>query len=172
MSGKTTLLRTIGINLVLAYCGAPVCASSLECSLMDIYTSMRISDDLSSGISTFYAELLRIKMMIDVSHKKQDMIFLIDELFRGTNSRDRIIGATSVLKNLNKNWIIGLISTHDFELCNLENETGSKIVNYHFTENYVDNEIHFDYKLRHGRCTTTNAKYLMKMVGIELYDCK
>jgi DNA mismatch repair ATPase MutS len=170
MSGKTTLLRTIGINLVLAYSGAPVCASKLECSIMDIFTSMRISDDLNSGISTFYAELLRIKMIIDFSHNKQNMIFLIDELFRGTNSRDRIIGATSVLKNLNKNWIIGLISTHDFELCNLENETDDKIVNYHFTESYTNNEIRFDYKLRSGRCTTTNAKYLMKMVGIDLHD--
>jgi DNA mismatch repair ATPase MutS len=170
MSGKTTLLRTIGINLVLAYCGAPLCASKMECSIMDLFTSMRINDDLNSGISTFYAELLRIKMIIDFSHKKQNMIFLIDELFRGTNSRDRIIGATSVVKNLNKDWIIGLISTHDFELCNLEKETGGKIVNYHFTESYVNNEIQFDYTLRSGRCTTTNAKYLMKMVGIELYD--
>jgi hypothetical protein len=170
MSGKTTLLRTIGINLVLAYSGAPVCASKLECSIMDIFTSMRISDDLTSGISTFYAELLRIKMIIDFSHNKQDMIFLIDELFRGTNSRDRIIGAISVLKNLNTNWIIGFISTHDFELCNLQKETAGKVVNYHFTESYVNNEIQFDYQLRSGRCTTTNAKYLMKMVGIELYD--
>jgi DNA mismatch repair ATPase MutS len=170
MSGKTTLLRTVGINLVLAYSGAPVCASKLECSIMDVFTSMRISDDLNSGISTFYAELLRIKMIIDFSHNKQDMIFLIDELFRGTNSRDRIIGAASVLKNLNKNWIIGFISTHDFELCNLENQTDGKIVNYHFTESYENNEIQFDYQLRSGRCTSTNAKYLMKMVGIELYD--
>lgn len=172
MSGKTTLLRTIGINLVLAYCGAPVCATKLECSIMNIFSSMRISDDLNSGISTFYAELLRIKMIIDFSHKKQDMLFLIDEIFRGTNSVDRLIGATSVLKNLNKPWVIGLISTHDFELCNLEDEIGSKIVNYHFTESYLNNEIQFDYKLRNGRCTTTNAKYLMQMVGIELYDTK
>ncbi|AJQ26667.1 MutS family DNA mismatch repair protein [Pelosinus fermentans] len=172
MSGKTTLLRTIGINLILAYCGAPVCATKLECSIMNIFTSMRISDDLNSGISTFYAELLRIKMIIDFSHKKQDMIFLIDEIFRGTNSIDRLVGATSVLKNLNKSWVIGLISTHDFELCNLEDEAGNKIMNYHFTESYVNNEIQFDYKLRSGRCTTTNAKYLMRMVGIELYDSK
>ncbi|AIF49705.1 MutS family DNA mismatch repair protein [Pelosinus sp. UFO1] len=170
MSGKTTLLRTIGINLVLAYCGAPVSASKLECSIMNIFTSMRINDDLNSGISTFYAELLRIKTIIDFSHQQEDMIFLIDEIFRGTNSRDRVLGAASVLKNLNKDWIIGLISTHDFELCNLEKDTHGKIVNYHFTESYVDNEIQFDYKLRIGQCTTTNAKYLMKMVGIELYE--
>jgi len=139
---------------------------------MNVFTSMRISDDLNSGISTFYAELLRIKMIIDFSHKKQDMIFLIDEIFRGTNSIDRLVGAASVLKNLNKPWVIGLISTHDFELCNLEDEAGNKIVNYHFTESYVNNEIQFDYKLRSGRCTTTNAKYLMRMVGIELYDAE
>ena len=168
MSGKTTLLRTIGINLVLAYSGAPVFAKSLECSSMEIFTSMRINDDLNSGISTFYAELLRIKMIIDYSHKKVPMIYLIDEIFRGTNSKDRIIGAKSVLKNLNKEWIIGLISTHDFELCDLEHEKNMSIENYHFTEHYVNNEIKFDYKLKLGRCNTTNAKYLMEMVGIEL----
>ncbi|MCX7923508.1 MAG: DNA mismatch repair protein MutS [Clostridia bacterium] len=170
MSGKTTLLRTIGINLVLAYCGAPVCANKLECSIMDIFTSMRINDDLSSGISTFYAELLRIKMIIDHTHKKQPMIFLIDEIFRGTNSKDRLIGAKSVLKNLNKSWIIGLISTHDFELCDLESEIHGRVKNYYFTEEYSNNEIKFDYKLRAGRCSTTNAKYLMRMVGIELTE--
>ncbi|MHB8170722.1 MAG: MutS-related protein [Thermincolia bacterium] len=170
MSGKTTLLRTIGINLVLAYAGAPVSAKRFECSIMDIFTSMRVVDDLNSGVSTFYAELLRIKLIVDNSSKKEAMIFLIDELFRGTNSRDRIVGAKNVLKNLNKEWVIGLISTHDFELCDLENERNTSIKNYHFTEQYVNNEIKFDYKLRPGRCNTTNARYLMKMVGIELVD--
>lgn len=170
MSGKTTLLRTIGINLVLAYAGAPVYASVLECSIMDIFTSMRIADDLNSGISTFYAELLRIKMIIEHSKKKLPMIFLVDELFRGTNSRDRVIGAKSMLKNLSKAWIIGLISTHDFELCELEHEANTSIANYHFTESYIDNKINFDYKLLPGRCQTTNAKYLMRMVGIELFE--
>lgn len=170
MSGKTTLLRTVGINLVLAYSGAPVFAHKLECSVMDIFTSMRVHDDLNRGISTFYAELLRIKMIIDYSHKEQPLIYLIDEIFMGTNSLDRIAGARSVLKNLSKSWIIGLISTHDFELCDLEHESSVKIKNYHFTEKYINNEIKFDYKLRPGRSKTTNAKYLMKMVGIELMD--
>lgn len=170
MSGKTTLLRTIGINLVLAYAGTAVCAKEMECSVMDIYTSMRVTDDLSGGISTFYAELLRIKMIIDHSRKKQPMIFLIDEVFRGTNSVDRVTGARNVVLNLDKDWIIGLISTHDFELCGLEQEKGSRVVNYYFTETYSNNEIRFDYVLRRGRCKTTNAKYLMKMVGIELVD--
>lgn len=168
MSGKTTLLRTIGINLVLAYTGAPVCAKTLDCSMMAILTSMRINDDLSSGISTFYAELLRIKMIIDFAKKRENMIFLIDELFRGTNSKDRITGAIHVLKALNRDWIIGLISTHDFELCALENESRDRIKNYHFNESYSQNQIHFDYKLKSGRSTTTNARYLMKMVGIDI----
>ena len=122
MSGKTTLLRAVGTNLVLAYAGAPVFAQRLECGIMDIFTSMRVHDDLSSGISTFYAELLRVKMIIDHSRKKLPMIFLIDEIFMGTNSADRTTGARSVLKNLSRDWIIGMISTHDFELCELEQE--------------------------------------------------
>lgn len=170
MSGKTTLLRTIGVNLVLAYAGAAVCAKGFTCSILDIFTSMRINDDLNSGISTFYAELLRIKTIIEYSKKKQPMLFLIDEVFRGTNSRDRVTGAKNVLMNLNKGWIIGLISTHDFELCDFENDVSGRIFNMHFTETYTDGEIRFDYKLREGRCKTANAKYLMKMVGIEIAD--
>jgi DNA mismatch repair ATPase MutS len=170
MSGKTTWLRTIGINLVLAYSGAPVCATKLECSIMDIVTSMRINDDLGSGISTFYAELLRIKTIIDHSNKQREMIFLIDEIFRGTNSNDRIIGAISVLKSLKKDWNMGLISTHDLELCNLEYDLGIRAANYHFIEHYESGTICFDYKIRQGRCNSTNAKYLMRMVGIELAD--
>ncbi len=168
MSGKTTLLRTVGINLVLAYAGAPVFAEKLECGIMDVFTSMRVHDDLGGGISTFYAELLRVKKIIDHSHKELPMIYLIDEIFMGTNSLDRITGARSVLKNLSRKWIIGLISTHDFELCELEQENKISVKNYHFTEKYVNNEIKFDYRLKPGRSTTTNAKYLMKMVGIEL----
>ncbi len=170
MSGKTTLLRTVGISLVLAYAGAPVFARRLECPVLDLFTSMRIRDDLNSGISTFYAELLRVKMIIEHSQKEIPMIYLIDEIFMGTNSLDRTTGARSVLKNLGKSWIIGMISTHDFELCELEQENGAGIKNYHFTEKYIDNEIRFDYRLYPGRSTTTNARYLMRMVGIELEE--
>lgn len=170
MSGKTTFLRTVGINLVLAYAGTVVCARKMECSIMDVFTSMRVADDVSSGISTFYAELLRIKMMVDHSHTQKKMIFLIDEIFRGTNSRDRIIGARNVIKNLHKDWIIGLISTHDLELCELEEEENGLSKNYHFEEKFIENEMKFDYQLRLGRSTTTNAQYLMKMVGIVLVE--
>lgn len=167
MSGKTTFLRTLGINLVLAYAGAPVCAKAMKTGILSLYTSMRNQDDLSEGISTFYAELLRIKKIVDYSRKQENMIFLIDEIFKGTNSKDRIDGAKSVLKGLNKPWAIGLITTHDYELCELENEDVKRFVNYHFKESYSNNEIHFDYKLHTGRCISANARYLMKMVGLE-----
>lgn len=166
MSGKTTFLRTIGINLVLAYAGAPVLADQLACSMMKIYTSMRIRDDLTHGISTFYAELTRIKQIIEAAKEYTQMLFLIDEIFRGTNSNDRIIGATSVVKALDSLGTIGAITTHDMELCQL-NDT-IDVINYHFSETYQEDTIQFDYSIKAGPSTTTNAKYLMKMVGIEL----
>lgn len=168
MSGKTTFLRTLGINLVLAYSGAPVCAEEMSVSIMDIYTSMRITDDLKGGISTFYRELIKIKNIISYSKNKKPMIFLIDEIFRGTNSKDRYIGAKNVLLNLNKPWIIGGLTTHDLELCALDKD--ERIKNYHFSEYYKNNEIYFDYKIKNGQSKTTNAKYLMNMVGIEILE--
>lgn len=168
MSGKTTLLRTVGINLVLAYAGAPVCAESMSVSLMSLYTSMRNNDDLSEGVSTFYAELLRIKQIVSFSREQKEMIFLIDEIFKGTNSKDRIDGAKIVLRGLNKPWAIGLISTHDYELCDLEKEDTKRFSNHHFTESYINDQIYFDYKLHQGRCRTSNARYLMKMVGLDV----
>lgn len=170
MSGKTTFLRTIGINLVLAYSGGPVYASKMSCSLLEIFTSMRVTDDLKNGISTFYAELLRIKDIINYANKNKNMVFLIDEIFRGTNSADRILGAKNVLANLDKLGAIGAITTHDLELCLLDKY--NRVKNYHFSEYYKDNKIYFDYKIRPGKSTTTNAKYLMKLVGIEILDKK
>ncbi len=168
MSGKTTYLRTIGINMVLAYCGAPIMGKAMQLSCMGIYTSMRINDNLLEGISTFHAELLRIKMIIEASKDEKPMIYLIDEIFRGTNSVDRIIGAKSVLLNLNKPWVRGLMSTHDFELCDLVDKYPKVMVNKHFTEEYEEDTIRFDYRIREGRSRTTNAKHLMRLVGIEL----
>ena len=165
MSGKTTFLRTIGINLILAYSGAPCVAKNFSASYMKVLTSMRIIDNLEMGISTFYAELIRIKNIIEYSKENKPMIFLIDEIFRGTNSKDRIVGAKNVLKNLSKDHIIGGISTHDFEICDIKNE---KIENYHFEEYYNSGKILFDYKIKRGISTTKNAKYLMKMVGIDI----
>jgi len=166
MSGKTTFLRTIGVNLVIAYCGGAACGEHMKCSMLNIYTSMRITDDLKAGISTFYGELIRIKEIIEGAKRKEKMIFLIDEIFRGTNSRDRIEGAWAVIKNLSRDSVIGALTTHDLELCALTE--GKRIENYHFEEHYKSDKIYFDYKLRKGKSTTTNAKYLMKIVGIDL----
>ncbi|MDH5655261.1 MAG: DNA mismatch repair protein MutS [Spirochaetia bacterium] len=168
MSGKTTFLRAIGLNLVLAYGGAPVCAEEFRCSVMTVHTSMRISDDLSSGISTFYAELLRIKKIIEYSKTTNPMIYLIDELFRGTNSADRITGAKSVIHALSQEWTMGFISTHDHELS--ESREKIPVNNFHFKEEYSDNKILFDYKLRSGSCDSRNAVYLMRMLGIEVSE--
>lgn len=169
MSGKSTLLRTIGINLVLAYAGAPVCAKEFHCSIFTIYTSMRIRDDLRSNISSFYAELLRIKKMIDAAKRGESVFFLLDEIFRGTNSRDRHAGARVLVKQLSDEGAVGLVSTHDVELGDLANEN-NKIKNYHFREDYIEGQLQFDYKLRPGISNTRNAVYLMKMAGITVPD--
>lgn len=159
MSGKTTFLRTVGINLVLAYAGAPVCADSCTVSCMQLFTSMRVVDDVQHGISTFYAEILRIKGMVEYGKTGFPMICLIDEIFRGTNSADRIVGAETVIRKLSNPSAIVMVSTHDFELCSLAK-------NYHFEEYYENDQIRFDYSLREGKCTTTNALFLLKMAGL------
>ena len=166
MSGKTTFLRSIGVNLALMYAGAPVVAQNLKASYMEVFTSMRIEDRVDEGISTFYAELLRIKEMIEYSEKQVPILALIDEIFKGTNSSDRILGAAETIKKLGKPWVNLMVTTHDFELCNLVEESIRKTRNYHFEEYYEENQIKFDYKLKEGRCKTTNAKYLLRMVGI------
>ena len=165
MSGKSTYLRTAGINLVLAYAGGPVCAKEFHCNIFYIYTCMRVSDNLEKNISSFYAELLRIKEIVDES-KRSKVFFLLDEIFKGTNSHDRHEGAKILIKRLLDNNAIGLISTHDLELGVLERESSGKVRNYHFKEYYKNREIHFDYKLNPGISTTRNAMYLIKMVGI------
>jgi len=165
MSGKTTFMRTIGINLVLARSGSFVCAKSMNFTQLGIMTSMRIADSLNEGISTFYAELKRIKGIINFAQKNPNMIFLIDEIFRGTNSTDRLNGAKRVLTKLDELKVIGIITTHDLELCNIANDY-LRIKNYSFAEKYYNNQIHFDYKMKLGKSTTTNAEYLMEMMDI------
>ncbi|OOB79174.1 MAG: hypothetical protein BEN18_04560 [Epulopiscium sp. Nuni2H_MBin001] len=164
MSGKTTFLRTIGINLVMAYAGAPVCAKSLQCCALDIYTSMRIGDNLGQNTSTFHAEITRMQLILEA--KDKGILFLMDEIFRGTNSNDRISGAKSVIYALKRAGAIGAITTHDLEMCVLGDEEG--ISNYHFTDLFENEKMYFDYKLKTGIATKTNAKYLMEMIGLEI----
>lgn len=167
MSGKTTFLRTLGINLVLAYAGAPVCAAYMETDIMKIFTSMRVTDDVSNGISTFYAEILRIKTMVEYKKKNKPMLCLIDEIFKGTNSADRIVGATQVIRKLSGVRSMTLVSTHDFELCDLKDDDGAPAANYHFEEYYEGDQLKFDYRKKDGRCTTTNAMAILHMAGLD-----
>ena len=166
MSGKTTWMRSLAGSVLLAYAGAPVCAESFSVSRLEIFTSIRVNDDISQGLSTFYAEILRIKSMIEFSKEKSPMLICIDEIFKGTNENDRIIGAREAIKRLTSDLNITLVTTHDFDLCDMQPVNGVPINNAHFEEYYVNNEIKFDFTLREGRSTTTNAKYLLKMAGI------
>lgn len=167
MSGKTTFLRTLGVNLILAFSGAPVCADSMSADYMKIFTSMRVTDDVSNGISTFYAEILRIKTMVEYKKNGMPMLCLIDEIFKGTNSADRIVGATQVIKKLSDDNAMTIVSTHDFELCDIKNHNGKPADNYHFEEYYVGEQLKFDYKKKNGRCTTTNAMAILHMAGLD-----
>ncbi len=166
MSGKTTWIRTLASAVLLAYAGAPVCAESFAVSRMAIFTSIRVNDDISQGLSTFYAELLRIKSMIEYSETNLPMLVCIDEIFKGTNEGDRIFGAREAIKRLTNSRSITLVTTHDFDLCDMVSDNDAPVSNAHFQEYYEGDKIKFDFKLRDGRCTTTNAKYLLKMVGI------
>jgi len=165
MSGKTTYLRTAGINIVLARAGGPVCAREMACSNLHIVTSMRITDDLNGGVSTFYAEIKRIKGILDAAKCDRNTLFLIDEIFRGTNSVDRLSGARTVITKLNDLGAIGIVTTHDLDLCELQQKI-PRIQNYSFSEYYENERICFDYKIKQGKSITTNARYLMEMVGI------
>lgn len=169
MSGKSTFLRTIGLNLLLSYIGAPSCSKSFTCGIFSIYTCMRTKDNLEESISSFYAEILRIKILIEAAKKGEKVFFLLDEIFKGTNSKDRHEGAKVLINQLVNNKALGLVSTHDLELCDLE-KTKIWLKNYNFQEYYEKNNIRFDYKLRIGKSKTQNAVHLMKLAGIDFSD--
>ena len=165
MSRKKTYLRTVASACVLAYAGAPVPGERLCLSPLHIFTSIRVTDDAAHGLSTFYAEILRIKSMMAFKEKNLPMLIVIDEIFKGTNSADRLIGAREAISRLTGEHFITLVSTHDFELCEIESDA-APVTNWHFEESYKDDKLLFDYKIKEGRCTTRNAQYLLKMAGI------
>ncbi len=168
MSGKTTFLRTVAINLVLSYIGAGVVAEEFCSGYRKLFTSMRVQDDVAGGISTFYAEILRIKEMAEYIRKggAAPALCLIDEIFKGTNSADRIVGAEEALKRLSVDGSMVIVSTHDFELCSLKQANGDPAENKHFEESYEDDKLVFDYKMKDGPCTTRNAKALLTLAGL------
>lgn len=167
MSGKSTFLRTVGFSMFLTYIGVGVKATSFKTPIVNIYTCMRTADNLNESISSFYAEILRVKNIVDAANRGERIIFLLDEIFKGTNSIDRHEGARVLINQLLKGESIGLVSTHDLELCEMEN-SNHNIINYNFREYYTDNKLKFDYKLRKGISETRNARYLMRMAGINI----
>lgn len=163
MSGKTTFLRTIAINIILKMAGGCVCASEFSSPNYEVYTSLRVKDEMSEGVSTFYAEIAKIREMLSSNSDNLKKLCLIDEIFKGTNTLDRIYGATKLIEKLQTINSDFLVSTHDFELCDLNN-----IDNYHFSELYDDlyTKISFDYKIKKGKSVSTNAIFLLKSSGI------
>ncbi len=165
MAGKSTFLRTVGINVVLALAGAPVCAARLELSPVQLYTSMRTHDELAESTSSFMAELLRINGLVKLlKGNPVPVLFLLDEILKGTNSADRHAGAEALARQLSRSRAFGLISTHDLELVSLADEMN--LVNYSFESEISGDQISFDYKLRDGPCHTANAAALMRQLGI------
>lgn len=173
MSGKSTFLRTLGANLVLAYAGAPVAARELKTLPFRIYTSMNLADSLSDGISYFYAEVRRLKALLD--HLEDDhplpLFFLIDEIFRGTNNRERQLGSRAYTQSLANRNGAGLISTHDLELARLADSIPS-VRNFHFREEVKDGKMVFDYKIRPGASPTTNALRIMALAGLPVDEAQ
>ena len=167
MAGKSTFLRTVGTNLCLAYAGAPVNAASFQTSLFRVFTCINVSDSVQDGLSYFYAEVKRLKALLAATEPAdpRKVLFLIDEIFRGTNSRERRIGSRAYLRSLLQRRAVGLIATHDLELGKLADEI-SAVVNLHFREEVLDGRMVFDYKLRPGPCPTTNALQIMRLEGL------
>ncbi len=167
MSGKSTFLRTVGINTVMAWAGLPVCAEKLTLSRFQVFTSMRTHDDLSQETSSFYAELKRLKQLFSLIDDSDGVVlFLLDEILKGTNSHDRHIGARGIVERLSQKDVKGFISTHDLTLAD-EYEDHDLVINYSFNSQMVgSDELNFDYKLTKGKCQSTNASILMKQMGI------
>ena len=168
MSGKSTLLRTVGTNAVLAFAGAPVRAQSLRLSPLVLGATLRIQDSLQEGRSRFYAEITRIRELADAARESRPLLFLLDELFHGTNSHDRLVGASGVLRSLLDRGAIGLVTTHDLALTAIADNLAPHAANVHFEEWFDAGEMRFDYRLKPGRVTRSNALALMRAVGLEV----
>ncbi|TCD10211.1 DNA mismatch repair protein MutS [Pedobacter frigidisoli] len=168
MAGKSTFLRTIGINMVLAYAGSPVSAHSMSLSVFSINTYMRIKDSLNESTSTFKAELNRLKMILDNVVSDKDTFVLIDEMLRGTNSRDKYLGSKVFVEKLIAEKTPALFATHDLQLADLKEDHLDTLRNFHFDIQITKGEMRFDYKLKHGPCKTFNAAILLKEIGLSL----
>lgn len=170
MAGKSTFLRTVGINMVLAYAGTKVCAKNMETSIFSLISYMRIKDSLANQTSTFKAEIDRLKMILDFTQTNQNSFVLIDEMLRGTNSKDKYLGSKVFIKKLMAQNTPGFIATHDLQIAELEKEYPTQLRNFHFDITIENQEMFFDYKIKNGECKTFNASILLKAIGIEIDD--
>jgi len=168
MAGKSTFLRTIGINTVLALCGAPVCAKSMRVSVITMISYMRIKDSLNESTSTFKAELDRLQMLLAAVENEPKIFFLIDEMLRGTNSVDKYLGSKAVIEQLIRKNAVGMVATHDLQIARLEDKYPDYVRNFYFDIQVKDGEMLFDYKIKHGECKTFNASLLLKQIGIDV----
>jgi DNA mismatch repair ATPase MutS len=166
MAGKSTFIRSVGVNAVLAQCGAPVRAARLRMSPLTVAASICILDSLSGGVSRFYAEIHRIKVVADLTCGPVPVLFLLDELLSGTNSHDRLAGTESVVRSLVERSAIGIVSTHDLALAQIPAAMGDCAANYHFEDRFEDGQLIFDYKLKPGIVRTSNALELMRSIGL------
>jgi len=168
MSGKSTLLRTVGVNTVLALAGAPVRARHLRLSSLTLGASLRIQDSLHAGTSRFYAEVTRVRQLMDDAAGPVPLLFLLDEIFHGTNSHDRRIGAAAVVRSLLERGAIGLVTTHDLALARIADSLSPRVANVCFEDQFEDGELRFDYRMRTGVVQKSNALALMRSVGLEV----
>jgi DNA mismatch repair ATPase MutS len=168
MSGKSTLLRTVGINAVLAMAGAPVRAQGLRLTYLHVGASIRINDSLQEGSSRFYAEITRLRKLFDLAAGDPPLLFLLDELLQGTNSNDRRIGAEGVLRAFLNRGAFGLVTTHDLALAEIGTTLNGRLRNVHFQEEFEGGRISFDYKLQDGVVTKSNGLALMRSIGLEV----
>ena len=168
MSGKSTLLRTVGTNAVLAQAGAPVRARRLRLSPLAVGASIRINDSLQTGVSRFYAEITRLRQLMDLTKGPLPLLFLLDEILHGTNSHDRRIGAEAVVRGLVERGAIGLVTTHDLALAQITDDLAVHAANVHFEDHLENGKMTFDYRLRPGVVRKSNALELMRSVGLEV----
>ena len=168
MSGKSTLLRTVGINTVLALAGAPVRATSLRVSRLAVGASIRIQDSLQDGESRFYAEIKRVRQILDLAHGSTPALFLMDEIFDGTNSAERRVGAEAVVRSLVERKAIGLVTSHDLALAEIAVSLAPRATNVHFEDHLEGDRMAFDYRIKPGPVEKGNALGLMRAVGLEV----
>jgi hypothetical protein len=168
MAGKSTFIRSVGINAVLAQCGAPVRARKLRLSRLAVGASVCVLDSLQGGISRFYAEITRLKVIADLTNGSLPVLFLLDELLQGTNSHDRRIGAEAVVRNLLKRGAVGLLTTHDLALAEIAVSMGATAANFHFEDHLEEGKLRFDHRLSPGIVQTSNALQLMRSIGLDV----